>query len=223
MVAWRPRRAARPRNSARIAATADPAGTWSVAPLGSAEPARNRDFSFPHPTPTAVPVHSDLLKPPEEAAVEARMLSPVTPRPQQPVRPARSVRMPPSQQLQPSGHDSQRLVGSVVCGQRHGWTPASPHSSGPPLNAGPVGAPQPGHPPKPPSPLSPTPLLPSLMAAPRADCGTACTAWFCATRRWRAWRRSLHGWCWRRSRAPGGPPGSRGPGAPLPQPSSHPP
>ena len=39
------------------------------------------------------------------------------------------------------------------------------------LNAGPVGAPEPGHPPKPPFPLSPAPLLPPLIAA-SSDCGT---------------------------------------------------
>ena len=49
----------------------------------------------PSPALRQHPVHSDLLKPPEDAAAEARMLLPVTPRPQQPVRPARSVRMPP--------------------------------------------------------------------------------------------------------------------------------
>jgi len=73
--------------------------------------------------------------------------------------------------LKPGGRHGQRLAGSVVRGiQRRGWAPAPPHSAA--LNAGLVGAPQPGQPPKPPFPLSSTPLLPSLIAAARADCGT---------------------------------------------------
>ena len=58
-----------------------------------------------------IPVHSDLLKPPEDAAAEARMLLPVTPRPQQPVRPARSVRMPP---FHPHADLERRCAGGLA-------------------------------------------------------------------------------------------------------------
>ena len=56
-------------------------------------------------------MHSDLLKPPEDAAAEARMLLPVTPRPQQPVRPARSVRMPP---FHPRAHLVPSLIAAAI-------------------------------------------------------------------------------------------------------------
>ena len=109
---WRLRWAAHPRNSARIPTAAASEGARSVAPLGSAEPAHNsRLLSPPAPLCGSIPVHSDLLKPPEDAAAEARMLLPVTPRPQQPVRPARSVRMPP---FHPRAHLERRCAAGLA-------------------------------------------------------------------------------------------------------------
>ena len=64
---------------------------------------------FAHPTPT--PLHSDLLEPPEEATLVARVLKAGVYRQQQPIDPARGVRMPPSR---PHAHLERRCSGALT-------------------------------------------------------------------------------------------------------------
>ena len=64
---------------------------------------------FAHPTPT--PLHSDLLEPPEEATLVARVLKAGVYRQQQPIGPARGVRMPPSC---PRAHLERRCSGALT-------------------------------------------------------------------------------------------------------------
>ena len=71
-------------------------GTMGAAPPRSAECGRSPDFALPHPTPLPHPAHSDPLEPPEEATLVARVLKAGVYRQQQPIGPARGVRMSPS-------------------------------------------------------------------------------------------------------------------------------
>ena len=67
----------------------------------------------PHPPCILAPppLHSDLLEPPEEATLVARVLKAGVYRQQQPIGPARGVRMPPSC---PRAHLERRCSGALT-------------------------------------------------------------------------------------------------------------
>ena len=68
------------------------------------------DFAHPTPPPPAS-WHSDPLEPPEEATLVARVLKAGVYRQQQPIGPARGVRMPPSC---PRAHLEWRCSGALT-------------------------------------------------------------------------------------------------------------
>ena len=78
----------------------------------SADCGRSPDFALPTPPPCCgILAHSDPLEPPEEATLVARVLKAGVYRQQQPIGPARGVRMPPSC---PRAHLERRCSGALT-------------------------------------------------------------------------------------------------------------